>query len=111
MPHVQSFHFLRQHIHGAIVLCQFAGDQGEGRATNRGAIAIVDVGSHDDVRHSGLVLHQQEDGALWGLRSLAPSTCSTFSPSTFSANTFTVPSSFANLPLTRTNGSPRIAAR
>src|SRR5437867_7072650 len=34
-----------------------------------------------------------------------------FNPSTLSANTFTVPSSLANLPLTSTKGSPRTAAR
>ena len=56
---------------------------------------------------------QKGEGYEYHLLLLAASALlmSLCNPSTFSASTFTVPSSFANFPVTRTNGSPRTAAR
>ena len=72
-PHValQSFHFLRQYVHRSIILGQLTGYQDKGLAAHGRAVAVVDIGPHDHVRHSRFVFHQQKDGPLGGLRPLA----------------------------------------
>jgi len=67
---LQSFHLLRQNIHSSIILGEFAFHQYERLAAHGRATAIVDIGPHDDVRHSRFVFDQQEDDSFGGLRPL-----------------------------------------
>src|ERR671930_1848112 len=68
---LQTDNLLRQDIHSAVILGELAAHNDKGLAADCRPITVVDIGSHDHVRHAGLILDQKEDGSLSGLRPLA----------------------------------------
>jgi len=66
----QSLDLLRKHVHRSIIFCQFAADKDKRLPAHGRAIAIVDIGPHDHVRHPRFIFDQKEDDPLGGLRPL-----------------------------------------
>src|SRR5438477_9773237 len=68
---LQPQNFLCQNVHRAVVLRELPFHHYKRLSSHSRAIAVVDVGPHDHIRHSRFVLDQEKDDSFGGFRSLA----------------------------------------